>query len=390
MLQNKKFLKFLQLSLFLVSLESMYAWFLIGKDIIVYFLAIISFLLLYFNSPRTFRKQHSFFIPILLYIALRILVADFTSVSSILGIFPRVFIFAFLVLLRDEYKIEFFNYFTKAFSSILLITLCFWFINLIFHFLPHFLFFPHDDDGGSLYNYYFFMTRSNLEIFPRFTSIFLESGHLGMISSFVLFINGFNLKRASVLIIFISTIFTFSLAAYVLCLFGYIASQAVKSNNLNTFFISFFLIAFLYFVGIVYNNGDNLLNNLIIERLQIEDGTLSGWNRTLDKVDDYYAYFLKSDDKFFGIGLSEYLDLFEGKHGAGYKVFIIRHGIISTLILLLFYISLTLRYKSKLTLIFLTIYTLSFLQRSYSIWDVQIFLFVSGLPVLYANSHQQK
>jgi len=50
----------------------------------------------------------------------------------------------------------------------------------------------------------------------RFNSIFLEPGHLGMISSFMLFANGYNFKKKECWVILFAIILSLSLAGYVL------------------------------------------------------------------------------------------------------------------------------------------------------------------------------
>ena len=66
------------------------------------------------------------------------------------------------------------------------------FIGVFFAKLSHRL-----NDGQYFYdNYYFFLFNNDTDRLPipRFSSIFLEPGHLGMITTFLIYANQFDLK----------------------------------------------------------------------------------------------------------------------------------------------------------------------------------------------------
>ena len=100
-------------------------------------------------------------------------------------------------------------------------------------------------------------------------------------------------------------------------------------QNKKAFDISVIILVFLI-IDISfsqYNNGNNIVNNLIIERLRIEDQSLAGDTRYSELMDSYYNEFIYSDKVFTGIGFNKYEKLNLGAN-AGYKVFIVQNGIL--------------------------------------------------------------
>ena len=125
-----------------------------------------------------------------------------------------------------------------------------------------------------------------------------------------------------------------------------------------------------------------MFNNLLIDRLIFDGEQISGWNRFTDDFNDYYNNFITSPESFFGIGQTEFVNLFPQRVSIGYKTYIVAHGFFGLLILIAFYFSIALKYKQKKTLLFLLIYIISFLQRPYAICDVQILIFICALPYI--------
>lgn len=385
-----------EVALFAIFLESMYAWFFIDAVAFVYLFAVLATFVFVSSDKKNFVKLNQFAIPIILYVLMRFYIIDYSSINSIIGNFLRVYVFIFVLVLVDSKKEELLKFFTKYFSFILLVSLIGWFINLFVFSLPSSTFsLDPNTTIDSFHNYYIFLTYINVGPYGlpayRFMSIFIEPGHLGMIASFVLFANKFDLQNRYVRIIFFSTLLTFSLAAYVLCFVSYFSILITKKRGIVKYVAVFFLVLVLgYIFAIYYNNGDNLLNNYILKRLEIYNSTISGWNRFSLKLDNYFDSFLISSDVFFGIGFQNYREIFAGTYNAGYKVFIVSFGVVGLFIVFLFYYSVLRKYYSKLTVLFFIVFILSFIQRAYATWDVQILIFITALPSLNNNILKQK
>jgi hypothetical protein len=288
----------------------------------------------------------------------------------------------FILLLRDSIKIKLLQSITSALALVLFISLFFWLLFLFGLPIPHSRI--NFNDGQYWFdNYYFFLSNlNNFYGIPRFSSIFIEPGHLGIITSFLLYANKFELRRKEVLILFIATLFTLSLAAYLLLIISAFVFVLLKSKKpTSSLILLFCLLTAGYYFSLSFNNGSNVVNNVIIERLQYNNGDIVGNNRFSSTMDSYFEEFIRSDNVYIGIGNTKYKYMDLGAN-AGYKVFLVQYGIIGTLLLFLFYLSLIMEYKSKLAIWFLFIYSLSFLQASYALWASELIIFITAMPLL--------
>lgn len=66
----------------------------------------------------------------------------------------------------------------------------------------------------------------------------------------------------------------------------------------------------------IYNDGDNMLHNLIILRLEIDDGEMAGNNRVSKDFSTEYESFLQTSDVVFGRDYD-----YSNFGDSGYKVF---------------------------------------------------------------------
>lgn len=372
----------------------MFAWFLWGLiPIQVIFLNVIFSGVFFFSSINLFSLNKSNLISIIFLISIQLYVVMDLNANGMIIAMLHAAILSCVLLLKDKIKIDLFNFFTCSFSIILSISIFTWILFLIGISLPNY---SIDFNNGNYYyyNYYFFLLNyADIDLpIPRFSSIFLEPGHLGMITSFLLYANQFDFKRKEVWILFVATLLTFSLAAYVLLLLSVLILAFFKSKRpmLNLLLLLAFLFAFYSYFSIL-DNGDNVVNNLILERLQVNDGEVSGNNRSSAELDIYFEQFINSTNAFFGIGPTKYTDLFSGigTGNAGYKVFISTYGLIGTTLLFILYIAITSYNPSKLSIMLLIIYIFSFLQRAYALWDVELLIFITALPALSLNSNNK-
>ena len=172
---------------------------------------------------------------------------------------------------------------------------------------------------------------------------------------------------------------SFSLAFYVILLI-------LLPFTLN---IKYIVVTGILGFGVIHFSGDRF-NNLIADRLVIENGKLSGDNRTADEFDEYYSIFLANGGKdlIFGKGPRAYLnDKEDDWDTSSYKTKIINYGIVGIGLMILFYILSTLiinnSYKGWLLSLF---FILSAYQRpdltSFSI----IVLYLGGLNYTKFNS----
>ena len=256
-------------------------------------------------------------------------------------------------------------------------------------------------------NYIFLLINVNTEFDTgsfRFTSIFLEPGYLATMVSFLLYAINYNFKKWEAKILLASIIVSFSLAGYIITFLGYtlfILSQGKSIKKILCFTI---LMVTIYFTAINYKNGDNYINNAIIERLQYdEEKGISGNNRTGAGTDFYYEKAVKDGTIFMGLGQEEVNKINGGSsnagsydvniRGAGYKVFFVTSGILSAIMFLLFYIFISkgitcsLKYY-RWSFIFLIIVT--FTQAAYPTSLSWIYLFILGISYNKILQHKKE
>lgn len=217
----------------------------------------------------------------------------------------------------------------------------------------------------------------------RFNGIFLEPGHLAIISAIMIFANNYDFKKVKFLWIYLfSIIISFSLAGYVICLLGYIG---LRFKNLKYILVgSLSLLMSYYFVTQVWNDGDNVVNELIVSRLEYdEEKGITGNNRTFKMTDTFFEFVITTDEFWKGVDMEYYEDII---HGSGYKIYILQYGIISTVLVLLFYISLISPMTDKrYAITFAIIIILIFLQRAYPFWYSWLLPFTLGCGININN-----
>lgn len=234
-------------------------------------------------------------------------------------------------------------------------------------------------------NYKFFIVvhdSRNFSIFARFQSIFTEPGHLSMMAALLLYANNYRLKKWQNLVIFLSLIFTLSLAGYVLLIAGIFLHRFARSEKKIPMFLALFFVGILFCgITLVYynSNPDSLVSRAIISRL-IPDKKrgFSGNNRNTVRFKNAYKVFLEEGSirTFTGWGNSMAREFPEGGN-ASYKNFIYEYGVIGFCLLWIMYLCFTGGATNLLPLCFFLLYILSFLQRPYATWLSQVFIFIS-------------
>mgnify|MGYP004518181717 CR=1 FL=1 len=387
MISSNISLKLFTCSIILLILHSMNAWFLWDVDIAIFETMALFFGLIYKNSvvsKKQFKKKSLLIIALLLIIT--------TIYKSSYGLH---FIFelkiSLLVLLFVNYKAwkYILDKWTKVFAFILLVSLIAWGISFT-GILPSFGIISPSSLGDTDYlyiNYGLCLISLNTigDIF-RFTSVFLEPGHVAMIAVFTIIANNYNFRNKSVFIILIALLFTLSLAGYVLLFFGYLIK--LFNSGVLTFFLKKFVPYIIFTVVLFsfstyYNNGDNILNNYIFSRLEYdEDKGISGNNRTTVFLDLQFEKFVDSDEFLLGMNPTDYKILRENKFwtGAGYKVYLFEKGVVGTVLVFLLYFSfLGIVDDKRYAFGVLIIYVLCFIQRAYPLWNAWIYLYVLTL-----------
>lgn len=197
----------------------------------------------------------------------------------------------------------------------------------------------------------------------RFQSIFLEPAYLASLITFLIYALRFDVKKWYTIVMIVALLLSFSLAGYITLVIGYILFHISHEFNIKKIALFVLLIGIVYAVAINYNDGNNFVNNLIIERLQYDsEKGISGNNRFSESTEELYYKALDSNQLLFGDEDIQVEDL----GGAGYMRYFLTNGIFSALLYLLFYIivgkyTMNRKYANG----FIVLIVLTFVQAAY-------------------------
>lgn len=278
-----------------------------------------------------------------------------------------------ILLIRKDKSLLFLKYFKTLFCLTLLLSL---FIYILIVFLnlniPYKSIPPLNPGKLSDYSQYPFLVSnrplgiSNLNI--RFSGMFDEPGVIGSLAVIFLVADRFNLKTKQNIILLISGLLSFSLYFYISILVYFIYLVSTKYR---------ILIIFLCFLLYSITIKIEALNTLVWNRITIEDGSITGDNRSNDALDIIYQNFINSDDFLWGKGI-EYA-LYHADGASSYKIFLLAYGMIFCIVAFLaftLYAYFNIN-KFKNVLMFLFLFVSMFYQRpGFIIEPANFFLFI--------------
>lgn len=319
------------------------------------------------------------FIYCVLWFYLYIFHADETS-EIFTTIITRLLPVLFVILFSTKEKKSLLNYITNVFASIIVLSLLFYILWFLGVDLPFFSFEHPDSFYGEFANYFFFVIKNNLGMLTRFQSVFLEPGHLGMFAAFLLYLNLYNWHKWQCWVFLIALLWSFSLAAYVLLVIGFVIYKISIAKNIIWAITRVFVVLFILGTSSIiyyYSHPDSLVSIFILSRLEVDDKQgIKGNNRNDAMFMKFYARFSNTADYLVGIGIKRYSAIFNSGGNSSYRVFIVQYGMIGLLLLLLLGISLVNVAPSNIYWGLLLFYCISFIQRPYALWEIELFPFI--------------
>lgn len=318
------------------------------------------------QRPLFSRKE---FLPASLAVAILeiyLLIINDANINGFIVNLVHIAIFYSIFKVNTELMIRFCDIMCRIMGLILCVSIPFFVLYYIGFPLPS----QNAEFGDGLYsytNYFFFLVddRDLFSIFPRFSCIFLEPGHLGTATVLLLMTQFGKWKKWYNSIMIVATLITFSLAAYVL----FVIIIFLNLWNQGKRFVSRLIYVIIATASITigaffYNGGENLLHDLILIRLEINDGDMVGNNRVTDDFDSEFESFLKSSDILFGRDMDK-----ESSGNSGYKVYIYENGFIGLFLVFIFYACWMIYGTNKRALFSsLLIAALTFIVRGYPLW----------------------
>ena len=299
-----------------------------------------------------------------------------------------------LVLLKKGYLLNLFESFQNILSLVLTVSAFFWILHLIGIDLPYTELYYGEKEGvgGAMVDMYYFhnhylylvdqswmmdLIEGNIPSFLRFSSVFLEPGYLAILMCFLLFINEFNFKDKRNIVYLITLLLTISLAGLIMGLFAYIAHILRTTNYRLLALVGVFVLALGFYAFFsTYNNGNNIVNEMLLSRLELDqEKGIVGNNRTSSDLDLQFKQTLESTDIVFGIGDSTKL-----AYGVGYKPFIIKNGLFGLFLFLFYIIGISRTYRSYRSTILCILYILMFYRGHVTMfWSSFMLVYIAGV-----------
>jgi hypothetical protein len=275
-------------------LQSFKAYFLWGiSDIIMQIALVAVSLFSLVISPYLFtysKNNAMWFLLLLLASSITSINSNFNGfLFSVLRILPVFFI----LLLKTDYKINLFLFIRKWFSLLLLISVTGWILYLIGVELPYKMIYYGSYEGFAHYtyeNHYLYLVQvSRFITFPRFYSVFIEPGYLGCLLSIMLFLGNYKFDKTNIPF-WISLFLTFSLAGWILTLFGFVAMRLVNSKYRITWLVTIVTVMLISSnFAKKYNDGNNWVNYAFFNRLEYDaEKGIAGYNRSSEATIDYF------------------------------------------------------------------------------------------------------
>lgn len=313
---------------------------------------------------------------------------------SIEKFFAVIIILPFIILFNNEERKLFLKWTINIFSILFFISLVAFAIKMFVYELPH----TEIKNSNAYYppflNYYFFVIQEDWGLLTRFQGMITEPGHVGMISSLLLYVNRYSLKKWQNFIMTISLIWSFSLAGYLLYIIGLSLFLISKSKNPVKIFARFIfliiiLISTIKIISTVYPNS--MVYELIISRLEFDETKgIKGNNRNTGLFEQTYNQFKNTQYYYQGMPTSLYAQKFSGTANSSYKTFVMSNGILGLLSLIFFIIGLVIAFPSRLGIGFMILIIISFIQRPYFTWEIESITYICLIPLDFSLQHNEE
>jgi len=284
----------------------------------------------------------------------------------------------FFIALKPSEQARIFDHFSTILAIIFFIGLVSYFLYLIGKNPPLGTAIAPNFDKWPYLVYFGHVKETNLPVY-RFSSIFDEAGQVGTLCGLILASVSISFKNIKSIILLATGLITFSLAFYVILIFILLYNLKIKT---------LIIVSFLTITTALVS-GDRF-DILIASRLSIENGRLSGDNRTDPLFEAYYSNFLSNggNDLIFGKGFGTFQkEKPEGMSPSTYKTLIFNYGILGFGMMIFFYfLSVFFLNNSKKGWFLCFIFFISAYQRPDLIRIAPIVMFLGGLSYLKLKS----
>lgn len=367
----------------IIAFQSMFPWFfwntLLLKGVFIIIFLISSINLLKRNLDMT---MSLYMVVLALFTLLHAKFGEVDILSSFNRLVTMLPLFIF-PLFSLEYKKAFLKILITIYALILGVSLLFFAAWMSGVYLPHTQiqnpnpFYPPFD------NYYFFIVGVDMGIMTRFSSIFTEAGHVGMISALLLYLNGYSWRDWRNICMTIALIWAFSLAGYLLYVIGFIlftiAERKTAYQKIRTIVLT--LMGIVAVIAVVGSLNRDIMDEKIFKRMEFSSsGGFEGDNRN-NKYFDLVFDSLEVEDLLIGMDQDIYVQKGLDVDNSSYKNFILKDGVIGLVLIFIIFLLYLKRYPSRLGTAYFILLTLSFIQRPYILWEMESLPYMAAMTI---------
>ena len=225
-------------------------------------------------------------------------------------------------------------------------------------------------------NYYTFIVGNQFQydFYRRFCCIFAEPGHLAMGLVLLLAAHKFQLSKISNLILFLGVLFSFSLAGYITTFLGILLYNISIKKVYNVVLLVFFVFAGFFIIE--NTNSSKILDVYLWNRIDKTDESSFKIkdNRTSYFYNQEFERTINNPETFI-FGQDEKIKDYTGGN-AGYKVFIVKNGLLGILLVFIFFTRNMFVYRKKEYVFFTLILSLLLIQGFQPFWECVIFTYI--------------
>ena len=295
-------------------------------------------LLFSYNASRPIFTRPDFFLPTILCLALQYYQCIVNDQNVIPYIVATCTIFCYYCLFSiDKASVQkAMTCICKGLAGFLIISISTFLLYVLGFNLPN----TAVTFGNYSYTNYMFFLLDDRELWsqlllPRFHSVFLEPGHMGTTIVMLLATQIGKWKTWYNTVLIIALLLSFSLAAYCLgVILIFLRLWLLRRKIIAKLIILVSSIIIVVGASFIYKGGDNMLNTLIVMRLEMNDSgdDFEGNNRVSEDFKKEFDSFIDSSDILFGREMDR-----SSWGNSGYRVYIYDYGIIGLLLFLVFY-----------------------------------------------------
>ena len=289
------------------------------------------------------------------------------NINGFIGEVLMAYVFLSIFMLRHEDLMRLGDVLAQSLAFLLVPSILCYFLYLGGFSIPHYPI-SMPDTNYSFENYRFFLLddRFAMQLVPRFHAVFLEPAHLAIACVTLLLAQVGQWRRWYNIVIIVALIMSFSLAGYILMVYVLLAASWMKGRAIVAKVVALVVALSLGVMFVAfYNDGDNLVNELILQRMEVNDeGEMEGDNRVSDDFNKQFETFMQSDQVLTGVGYEKFQRTAQGGN-AGFRVFLYCNGFISLFMLLVFFgVMLSTSHNTRGKVVMLLFHAISFIPHA--------------------------